>query len=76
MSESISPAPFSATPQQKRTTFIALMIVFLLSALDMTIVSTAMPRIVADLQGLEIYAWVTTVYLLTSTVMVPIDRLC
>ena len=72
MSESISPAPFSATPQQKRTTFIALMIVFLLSALDMTIVSTAMPRIVADLQGLEIYAWVTTVYLLTSTVMVPI----
>ncbi|MAP95183.1 MAG: MFS transporter, partial [Ponticaulis sp.] len=60
------------TPQQKRTTFIALMIVFLLSALDMTIISTAMPRIVADLHGLEIYAWVTTVYLLTSTVMVPI----
>ena len=63
------PAP---TPEQKKTTFIALMIVFLLSALDMTIISTAMPRIVADLQGLEIYAWVTTVYLLTSTVMVPI----
>lgn len=60
------------TDQQKRITFIALMIVFLLSALDMTIISTAMPRIVADLHGLEIYAWVTTVYLLTSTVMVPI----
>ena len=65
-------AASGVTPQQKRTTFIALMIVFLLSALDMTIVSTAMPRIVADLQGLEIYAWVTTIYLLTSTVMVPI----
>ncbi len=63
------PAP---TRQQKRLTFIALMIVFLLSALDQTIVSTAMPRIVAELQGLEIYAWVTTSYLLASTVMVPI----
>ena len=61
-----------ATPQEKRLTFIALMIVFFLSALDQTIVSTAMPRIVADLNGLEIYAWVTTTYLLTSTVMVPI----
>ena len=65
-------APGAPTLEQKRMTFIALMIVFLLSALDMTIISTAMPRIVADLQGLEIYAWVTTVYLLTSTVMVPI----
>ena len=65
-------APGTPTPEQKRMTFIAVMIVFLLSALDMTIISTAMPRIVADLQGLEIYAWVTTVYLLTSTVMVPI----
>lgn len=61
-----------ATPEQKRATFMAVMIVFLLSALDQTIVSTAMPRIVADLHGLEIYAWVTTTYLLTSTVMVPI----
>ena len=49
------------------------MIVFLLSALDQTIVSTAMPRIVAaQLQGLNLYAWVTTAYLLSSTVMVPI----
>lgn len=61
-----------ATPQEKRLTFIALMIVFLLSALDQTIVSTAMPRIVAELKGLDVYAWVTTTYLLTSTVMVPI----
>lgn len=61
-----------ATPQEKRLTFIALMIVFLLSALDQTIVSTAMPRIVAELKGLDVYSWVTTTYLLTSTVMVPI----
>jgi EmrB/QacA subfamily drug resistance transporter len=56
----------------RRITVIALIIVLLLGALDQTIVSTAMPRIVAQLKGLAIYAWVTTVYLLSSTVMVPI----
>ena len=61
-----------ATAEEKRLTFGALMIVFLLSALDQTIVSTAMPTIIQQLNGLELYAWVTTSYLLTSTVMVPI----
>ncbi len=61
-----------ATPEEKRLTFWALIIVFLLSALDQTIVSTAMPTIISELNGLELYAWVTTSYLLTSTVMVPI----
>jgi EmrB/QacA subfamily drug resistance transporter len=60
------------TPQEKRLTFYALLIVFLLSALDQTIVSTAMPTIVSELKGLDLYPWVTTSYLLTSTVMVPI----
>jgi EmrB/QacA subfamily drug resistance transporter len=44
----------------------------LLSALDSTIVGTAMPRIIADLGGLDHYAWVATSYLLTSTAAVPI----
>jgi EmrB/QacA subfamily drug resistance transporter len=44
----------------------------LLVSLDQTIVGNAMPRIVAELQGLDYYAWVTTVYLLTSTIVVPI----
>jgi EmrB/QacA subfamily drug resistance transporter len=48
------------------------MIVFLLSALDQTIVSTAMPVIISQLHGLELYSWVTTAYLLSSTVMVPV----
>jgi EmrB/QacA subfamily drug resistance transporter len=65
-------APRIPTSREKRITFLALMIVLLLSALDQTIVSTAMPRIVAELKGLELYPWVTTIYLLTSTVMVPI----
>jgi EmrB/QacA subfamily drug resistance transporter len=60
------------TPEEKRLTFFALLIVFFLSALDQTIVSTALPTIISELQGLDLYPWVTTSYLLTSTVMVPI----
>lgn len=44
----------------------------LLAALDQTIVGTAMPRIIADLNGLNHYAWVFTAYMLASTVTVPI----
>src|SRR5215468_11549939 len=53
-------------------TVIGLMLGMLLAALDQTIVGTAMPRIVAELQGFEHYAWVTTAYMLTSTAGVPI----
>lgn len=48
------------------------MLALLLAALDQTIVGTAMPRVVAELQGIEHYAWVTTAYMLSSTVVVPI----
>ncbi|WP_168076615.1 MDR family MFS transporter [Caulobacter sp. SSI4214] len=65
-------APQAFSDAERRLTLAALMIVFLLSALDQTIVSTAMPRIIAELNGLNLYSWVTTAYLLTSTVMVPI----
>ncbi len=57
---------------ERRLAIGAVLIVLLLSALDQTIVSTAMPRIIAELQGLERIAWVGTAYLLTSTVTVPI----
>src|SRR5881296_1608937 len=43
-----------------------------LAALDQTIVGTALPRIVADLNGLEYYAWVATAYLVSSTTLTPI----
>ena len=62
----------SITPAERRLTLAALAVVVLLSALDQTIVSTAMPRIIEQLQGLSMYAWVTTAYMLTSTVSVPI----
>ena len=51
---------------------VGVMLSLLLAALDQTIVGTAMPRIVAELKGLDYYAWVTTAYLVTSTVVVPI----
>src|SRR5437879_12496101 len=48
------------------------MLALLLAALDQIIVGTAIPRIVADLNGLDRLAWVTTAYLVTSTTMTPI----
>ena len=48
------------------------MLALFLSTLDSTIVSTAMPRIIADLKGFEHYTWVSTAYLLTYTAVMPI----
>src|SRR6185503_8621866 len=50
-----------------------LLLSMMLSALDTSIVATAMPRIIAELSGLEYYAWVTTAYLVTSTTIIPIS---
>ena len=50
----------------------AILLTIFLSALDQTVVGTALPRIVTDLSGNELYTWVVTVYLLTATVTGPI----
>jgi len=50
----------------------ALMLAILLAALDQTIVSTALPRIVSELNGLSEYSWVATSYLLTSAISTPL----
>ncbi len=49
----------------------AILLALLLGALDQTIVGTALPRIVTDLQGNDLYTWVVAIYLLTSTITVP-----
>ncbi|MDO8531443.1 MAG: MDR family MFS transporter [Dehalococcoidia bacterium] len=73
--------PASAPPEQTparlpRSRLIislaGIMLSLLLAAMDQTIVSTALPRIVADLQGLEHYAWVVTAYLVASTAVTPV----
>jgi EmrB/QacA subfamily drug resistance transporter len=56
----------------KKLVLTGLIIGMLFSALEQTIVGTAMPTIVAELNGFSIFAWVTTAYLITSTTIVPI----
>jgi len=51
---------------------IGLMSGMFLSALDQSVVGTAMRTIADDLKGLELQAWVTTAYLITSTISTPI----
>lgn len=53
-------------------TMIGVYLIMFLVMMDQTVVGTAMPRIVADLQGFDRIAWVTTAYLLTSTVTIPV----
>ncbi|MCU6796706.1 MFS transporter [Paenibacillus sp. WQ 127069] len=60
-------------PNNRKGLLVAgLIIAMLFGALDGTIVGTAMPRIVGDLGGLGLMTWLTTAYMLTSTVIVPI----
>src|SRR5580765_8705808 len=65
-------APPELTRRDVNLTMAGVLVVMLLAALDQTIVGTARPRIISELQGFEHYAWVTTAYLLTSTAVVPI----
>ncbi len=49
--------------------YVAVLMALFLAALDQTIVATALPRMVEDLQGVDRYAWVATAYLLASTAL-------
>lgn len=51
---------------------LAMMLSLFLASMEATVVATAMPTIVTQLGGLEIYAWVFSAYMLASTTMVPI----
>ncbi len=60
--------------EDKKTTKLILLsvaVMLFLAALDQTIVSTALPTIVAELRGVDHLSWVVTSYLLTSTVSAP-----
>ncbi len=50
----------------------AVMIGIFLAALDQTVVGTALPRIITDLGGNDLYTWAFTAYLLTSTISGPL----
>jgi MFS family permease len=65
------PAP-RFDPKRRRAVTMALLLVSGLASFESTVVSTAMPTIIGDLGGLPLYAWVFSVYLLTSTIGMPI----
>jgi len=65
-------APLLLTQRRIWIIFSALIAGMLLSSLDQTIVSTAMPTIVGQLGGVEHQAWITTAYLLATTIVMPI----
>ena len=67
-----SAAASTSAPRGRVAITIAVMLSISLSALDLTIVSTAMPTIASELGGFAFYSWVFSAYLLTSTSMVPI----
>lgn len=54
--------------RQKVTIMFAIMASMLFAALNQTIVGTIMPRIIAELKGIELFEWVFTIYMLTSSV--------
>lgn len=59
-------------PRHTWPILIGVLLAMLLASLDQTVVTTAMPRVIAQLNGFDRYTWVATAYLLTSTVTVPI----
>ncbi|HWE62115.1 MAG TPA: MDR family MFS transporter [Chloroflexota bacterium] len=60
------------THRQVLTILIGLMLGMFLAALDQTIVASAIRTIGDDLHGLSVQAWVTTAYLITSTISTPL----
>ncbi|KQQ94628.1 MFS transporter [Leifsonia sp. Leaf325] len=71
-STAVGAAPVLLTQKRIWIIFSALIAGMLLSSLDQTIVSTAMPTIVGQLGGVEHQAWITTAYLLATTIVMPI----
>ena len=64
--------PLLLTQKRIWIIFSALIAGMLLSSLDQTIVSTAMPTIVGKLGGVEHQTWITTAYLLATTIVMPV----
>ena len=63
---------FNLSQRQKLEILFAILLALFLFALDQTVVSTALPIIVTDLNGQSLYTWAFTIYLLTSTISGPI----
>lgn len=56
----------------RRWILVATLLATFLTAMETTVVSTALPTVIGELQGVQFYAWVFSAYLLTSTATVPL----
>ncbi|HTR86483.1 MAG TPA: MDR family MFS transporter [Reyranella sp.] len=68
----MSPVAQSTLPSRRGLTLAACMMATFMAAVENTIVSTAMPTIVAELGDFHLFSWVFAVYLLTQAVSIPI----
>src|SRR4051794_18488024 len=68
----LSPPAAAASPTRQRLLLAAVMSGLMLAMLDQTIVGTALPRVVEDLDGQTLYLWVVTAYLVPATVTLPL----
>ncbi|MFF3818459.1 MFS transporter [Streptomyces bluensis] len=75
-----TPPPESSSgqlaPRRVRLVFFGLVLALLLAALEQMTVATALPKIAAELHGLDRLSWVITAYLLTATVALPVYGKC
>lgn len=60
------------TPRRKTAITLGVMTGMFLSAMETTVVGTAMPTIISSLGGLHIYSWIFAGYMLTSTITIPL----
>jgi len=63
---------WNLSSRQKLEILLAILLTLFLFALDQTVVGTALPKIITDLEGQSLYTWAVTIYLLTSTISGPI----
>jgi EmrB/QacA subfamily drug resistance transporter len=62
----------SLSHREKLLAFAGILTVLFLSSLNLTVVGSAMPRVIADLGGFHLYAWAFTAYSLATTVTIPV----
>lgn len=71
--QNVRPTGLSSLPRhQIIISFTGILVAIFLSSLDQTVVSTAMPRIIADLGGFSHYTWIATAYIIASAVAIPL----
>jgi len=67
-----SVAPINVGDFEKRLILIGTLMSLFVAATNQTTVTTALPRIVGDLGGLNLFSWVFTAFMLTSTITMPL----